>query len=442
MSDARSPLFRTEVTQALSQQSLGSIRLAQPISSWLIALVAAIIATILILFIWLASFDRKARVTGVIVPSTGSVSLSSNTPGILSQLLIKEGDTVKAGQALFEISNERQNKQGEISDLIKQQLSLRRQTLDSELRLSSHQAQEKTEAFALRLKNNTQEGLQLDQEIDLMERRQRLAQDNLHRFQSLQSNGYVSAAQVQQKHEEIIEISSRLSALKRNQLQINSNRLAIEADLKNIKINLASEQSQLHRAIAMLDQETVENDSRKNTIIKAQQDGTVTIITGQLGQQVVPGQTIATLIPSTTATDKTNPSTPSAMEVQLFAPSRTSGFVSVGQEVLIRYTAFPYQKFGLQKGVIESISTTPIAPTELPSHLASTILSNAQQSISGFNSSEALYRIKVKLEKQTIETYGKVHPLKSGMTLEADIVQDNRKIWEWLAEPILAVAKR
>ena len=200
--------------------------------------------------------------------------------------------------------------------------------------------------------------------------------------------------------------------------------------------------SQLQRSIAAVDQEILENQSRKSILVKAQQNGIITTINGQPGQQVSTGQTLATLIPSSDVDDNYQQTKSLTMEVQLYAPSRTSGFVSAGQEVLIRYNAFPYQKFGLQKGVIESVSTTPIAPNELPANLASTILSNAQQSILGFNSSEALYRIKVKLEKQSIDTYGRAQKLKSGMTLEADILQDKRKIWEWLAEPILAVAKR
>ena len=53
-----------------------------------------------------------------------------------------------------------------------------------------------------------------------------------------------------------------------------------------------------------------------------------------------------------------------------------------------------------------------------------------------------LYRIKVKLTRQTITTYGTEHPLMPGMTLEADVIQDRRKIWEWIAEPLLAVAYR
>lgn len=442
MSDSLSPLFRAQVTNALSQQAFGSIRLAQPISSWLIAAVASVIAITLILFICLASFDRKARVTGIVVPSTGAISLSTNTSGILSRLFVKEGETVKVGQALFEISNERQNSQGEISDLIGQQLALRRQTLSSELRLSVSDAQERTDSLNLRMKNTEKEAIQLEHEVALMERRQRLSQENINRFEALQNNGYVSSAQVQQKQEEIIDISSRLSALKRNQLQIISTRLAIEADIKNTISNLETARSQLQRSIAAIDQEILENQSHKSILVKAQQSGIITTINGQTGQQVSPGQTLATLIPSVDGDDSYQQAKMLTMEVQLYAPSRTSGFVSVGQEVLIRYTAFPYQKFGLQKGVIESVSTTPIAPNELPTNLASTILSNAQQNILGFNSNEALYRIKVKLEKQSIAAYGQTQKLKSGMTLEADILQDKRKIWEWLAEPILAVAKR
>lgn len=75
-----------------------------------------------------------------------------------------------------------------------------------------------------------------------------------------------------------------------------------------------------------------------------------------------------------------------------------------------------------------------------PPNLTSTILSNAQQNVLGFNSSEAMYRIKVKLESQTIATFSETHNLKPGMNLEADVLQDKRKILEWIAEPILAVS--
>jgi membrane fusion protein len=117
------------------------------------------------------------------------------------------------------------------------------------------------------------------------------------------------------------------------------------------------------------------------------------------------------------------------------------GFVARGQSVLIRYQAFPYQKFGLQKGIVIDVSATPFAPNELPQNLASTILTNAQQNATGGSGGEALYRIRVRPEKQTIQAYGRSQYLKPGMTLEADVMQDSRKIWEWIAEPLLAMAR-
>jgi membrane fusion protein len=155
----------------------------------------------------------------------------------------------------------------------------------------------------------------------------------------------------------------------------------------------------------------------------------------QPGQAIGAGQVLATLIPGQVDAPTLTPE----LEVQLYAPSRATGFVAVGQTVLLRYHAFPYQKFGLQKGMVTDVSRTPLAPAELPPNLASTILSNAKQSLFGFNSDEALYRIKVRPEKQQIDVYGRVQPLKPGMTVEADILQERRKIWEWIAEPLLAI---
>ncbi len=150
---------------------------------------------------------------------------------------------------------------------------------------------------------------------------------------------------------------------------------------------------------------------------------------------------LATLIPSIkNSVQAADDLTATPLEAHLYAPSRTAGFVAKGHQVLIRYQAYPYQKFGLQQGTVIDVSKTPFAPNELPPSLASTILSNAQQNILGFNGNEALYRIKVRLDKQSIDAYGTLQSLKPGMTLEADVLQDRRKIWEWVMEPVLAVA--
>lgn len=52
-----------------------------------------------------------------------------------------------------------------------------------------------------------------------------------------------------------------------------------------------------------------------------------------------------------------------------------------------------------------------------------------------------MYRITVGLPSKTVNTYGKQTQLNAGMSLDADVRQDSRKIWEWLLEPVIAVSR-
>jgi membrane fusion protein len=178
------------------------------------------------------------------------------------------------------------------------------------------------------------------------------------------------------------------------------------------------------------------------------------------GQAVQAGQTIATLVPvhmalaasNANGNAASNPAVrqvsnpaispahksaekpvPSAIivEAHLFAPSRTAGFLQPGQTVYLRYAAYPYQKFGLHTGHITAVSDTPFAANELPPNLASQLMAQNQ-------GSEALYRINVQLDDQAIRIYGQAIALKPGLTLEADVLQERRKVWEWALEPLLA----
>lgn len=432
------PLFRPEVLTSHNNQWLGAIRLAQPLSGWIIVAATVAIGVCLIAFLTFGSVTKKARVAGITVPTQGSLSIMAPNAGVLVRSHIKEGQHVAAGQTLFELSTERQGSNGEITALVSQQLLIRQQTLASERRLRIAQSNDKKRVIDERLMNLSAESSQMEQEIALAQRRQGLAQKSLASFQTLQSNGFVSAAQTQQKQEDLIDLDARLSNLLRQKVQLQATRLSLVSEQNALASSLATDLAQLQRADASLNQEVAENQNRKATLITAPQAGVMTTITYQPGQAVNAGQALATFIPR----EATPFAQDNKLEVHLYAPSRAAGFVAVGQKVLIRYQSYPYQKFGLQEGIVADVSKTPFAPGELPGNLASTILSNAQQTILGFNGNEGLYRVKVRLRRQTIAAYGQEQVLKPGMTLDADIVQDKRKIWEWVAEPVLAVAQR
>ncbi|WP_231741470.1 ABC transporter transmembrane domain-containing protein [Paucibacter sp. KCTC 42545] len=145
------------------------------------------------------------------------------------------------------------------------------------------------------------------------------------------------------------------------------------------------------------------------------------------GQPVQAGQTLVNLIPETAQQGA------STLEAQLYAPSRTAGFVKPGQVVWLRYAAYPYQKFGMAEGEVQTISQTPIAAQDLPVGQGQALLTAAQ-------ANEPLYRVSVKLKKQAITTYGNTQLLKAGMALDADVMQYRRTVWEWVFEPIFATS--
>ncbi|MFZ6781417.1 HlyD family efflux transporter periplasmic adaptor subunit, partial [Undibacterium sp. Ji83W] len=187
---------------------------------------------------------------------------------------------------------------------------------------------------------------------------------------TLQGNGYVSAAQTQQKQEDLLDISTRLSTLQRSKTQLQANQIALQSELDTLSNSLATDLTQIARAKASLKQEVAENANRQAVQITATQAGTVSALTNQPGQAINAGQVLASLIPVDTKAADANKI--DALEAHLYVPSRTAGFIQPGQEVLIRYAAFPYQKFGLHTATVVDVSRTPFAPAELPAHLAST----------------------------------------------------------------------
>src|SRR5207344_2697029 len=94
-----------------------------------------------------------------------------------------------------------------------------------------------------------------------------------------------------------------------------------------------------------------ENEARREIVVVAPTNGIATGIAAVVGQLVDNSAPLAFIVPAG-----------SRLRAELYAPSRAVGFVSVGQEVLLRYEPFPYQKFGHYRGRVEAVSQTAVSP--------------------------------------------------------------------------------
>lgn len=444
MSEAgAAPLFRAEVLQQRQAQWLGSIRIARPPSFAWVTGVALLLALALASFATWGEVTRKARLPGLLVPGAGLISVSAPQAGQVAELLVREGQAVQKGQPLMRLKNERLLAEGGDAALLNARaLAQRRTSLETERLLLQQQARQRQDAIADRLRSLQAEERQAEAELETNRLRVQLARKSHERFAELGRSGFVSEVQAQQKHEELLDLQLRERNAERSLQALRRDMQALRAESQSSQTALNTSLAQLERSVASLSQEHIEHEARMGLTLTAPQAGRISALTLHPGQAVQAGQTVLSLVPggvdeAEALANKLPSSTTSSaqLQAQLWAPSRTAGFVKPGQTVWLRYAAYPYQKFGMAEGVVLAVSESPLAPQDLPQGQAQALLSAAQ-------SNEPLYRISVQLKSQTFDTYGKPTELKAGLALEADVLQESRKVWEWALEPVLAASVR
>lgn len=427
-----SSLFRTEVSEAKQASWLGGIHLAHNPRFSLIAGIALALAGALVAFGAWGKVARKVRMAGVLIPPQGMLELSAATSGVLSHIAIKQGDAVSAGQTLFVFNTDKISLHGSTTALLDMQLSERQRSLLAERQARQAQYQLRASSLESRISALGLELIQSQQEHALLLRRVELSNKTWLRYQQMTAEGFVSEIQSQNKQEELLDLKVRQENTHRNTLALQREQDQTQSEKLTLANQLQIELNQLDRTLASLQQEQVENQSRKSSTLLAPQSGVVSTLHVPLGAFIQAGQTVASFIPQGNLQTHSQSVSAQGLIAYLYAPTRTSGFIKPGQAVWMRLSAYPYQKFGLSKGHVTQVSGTPIAPQDLPHGLGTALLASAQ-------SSEPLYRIQVQLEAQHMLAYNEAHPLKPGMTLEADVVQDIRQVWQWVFEPLLAI---
>jgi membrane fusion protein len=262
---------------------------------------------------------------------------------------------------------------------------------------------------------------QFSREIEVQTSRLSLTAAATERLQELERLGFSSQSQVQQQQEQELEQKGRLRQLERARAERGRDRVALKSELDDLPLKSQAAQATLARDMQALEQEMAESEARRETVVTAPQSGTVTAIQTEAGGAASTTAPILSIVPLD-----------APLVAHLFAPSRSVGFVRPGQKVLLRYQAYPYQKFGHYRGTVESVSQTALSPSEVPAQLT------GLSSLTG--SGEPIYRIVVRLERQDISAYGKSQSLSPGMQLESDVLLETRKLWEWMLEPLITLS--
>ncbi len=414
-------LFRQEVVNARRGEWLGSIIVATPLSRWLLTLLALALAASILIFLFVGRYTRRETVTGQLVPSAGLLNIVAPGTGTISRLDVRDGQVVKAGEVLLTVSSEQDSAAlGDTHALVGRQLDAQRSRLQGDLRNQQQLSQQ--QAAALRAKTTLLHA-QLAQIVGQLAIQQQQVDSNQHmleRMQPLAAKGYVSGLQIQQQRAAALNAQAQYKALVRQQLDTRQQLDATQQQLAQLPLDVAGKVNDTQRQIATVTQSMAQNEMQRAVVLRAPRDGVVSSVLLKAGQMVSAGQPLLSILPAG-----------SRLQAQLLVPSRAIGFIEPGNQVVMRYRAFAYQKFGQQYGRVIDISRSALNPPELAALLGGQ--PSGQQV-------EPVYRVQVALDSQSVVAYGKPESVKPGMALEADILMDRRRLIEWVFEPLYGMA--
>lgn len=420
--ETKRQIFRLEALNAQQTKWLGDIVMIRPLSfAVLTAFAVGLAATVIAFLIW-GSYTKRSTIAGQLVPDVGLVKVYAPQPGIVMEKRVAEGQRVKQGEVLYVLSSERQSStQGDTQAAITRQVEARQASLREEMDKTRLLQQEERDALIKRIAGLQAESSKLEGQIEGQRSRVALGEDTVLRYRGLLAQDYISREQLQQKQEDLLDQRARLQALERERIAVVRELAAQRNELSGLQFKHQNQLAQIDRSIAATGQELTESEAKRRLVIAAPETGTATAVIAEAGQAADTSKALVSIVPAN-----------ATLQAHLFAPSKAMGFIRPGDTVLMRYQAYPYQKFGHARGTVAAVARTALSSAELS---GPGILSGSGRGAD----SEPLYRISVDLASQAVNAYGQPQPLQAGMLLEADVLQDTRRLYEWVLEPLYSL---
>jgi len=414
-------LFRKEAVDH-AHNTLGAPVKLLGVAGWVLSTFFVLLLVAALAFLISARYARKETVFGQVTPTEGAFRITSQNTGIAERVLVHEGQLVKAGDELVTITSNPMLQSGEslAAGLKAIQLTQRRaQELQATARLE--QVQRQIEELNARNTGLTLDLERLGDARKLLEKRRQLHIENLTANRALAEKGMVSAAFLRQHEDALLAVEQQIQQTERDAAMQGSQLAQIVPQLGRLAADAQMASSEASAVKAQFHERQLNSEAQLSRNLVAPINGMVTALQVRAGAPVQPGQTLAVIIPMA------NSKSGSQLEVELWAPSKAIGFVKAGAKVRIMYDAFPYQTFGVGIGTVHEVSGTPVSPNELPVPI---------------ETREQLFRIRVALERNSLEAYQRQWSLVPGMRLSADLILEEQSLLDWILAPLRAANKR
>jgi adhesin transport system membrane fusion protein len=382
-----------------------------------------------------ATLDEVTRGTGKVIPFHHVQMVQNLEGGIVSEILVKEGEVVEKGQVLLRIEDTRFTSSYRESQVKSQALQAKIARLTAEVegkpfKLANNLKSEEKEFViseqTLALSRQTELQANIDilnqqknqkkQEINELKSREKqlqqsyeLAQRQLQITEPLVKKGVMSEVELLRLQREISTIKGDLDSAHLNIPRAEAAVSEVEHKLEQLKVNFRTTAlADLNEAKAQLSQSSESNVALKDrvtrTAVRSPLKGTIKQLkVTTIGGVVQPGMDLVEIVPL-------------ADNLLVEAQIRPSdiAFLRPGQEVMVKFTAYDFSIFGGLKATLEHIS-------------ADTIVNER---------GEAFFLIRVRTERNYLGTKAKSLPIIPGMTVTVDILTGKKTLLTYLLKPI------
>lgn len=413
-------LFRQQAIDNQKTQMHGTIILVRPISFTFLTVCALLVGLALVAFLIWGEYTKRSTVKGQLIPEQGLIYSHSPTSGIVIENHAHDGKVVKKGDLLYKISTAHHGDEGSTQKAIDEELALKNTLIQNQIFYTKQSQTQEINSILTAIERLKGDKQKLTTQIELQKTQVQLALDNLKRHQEISAIHAVSTLELNHQqmtyntqNEQLIALNRELSSLEK---QIKEQTIALDRAKQNHRANL----NQLQQSLTDNRQSKIQNKAGEFVSIYAPIDGVISTNHIKTGQYIESSKPLTAILPHD-----------SHVVAEMYVPSRAIGFVKTGDEVLLRYQAYPYQKFGHANAQIISVAKTALAGQNINS--IGTVSQNEQMT------NEPLYIVRAQLDKQTIKAYGNDMPLQVGMTLEGDILHETRKLYEWVLEPLYSI---
>lgn len=347
-----------------------------------------------------AQLNEITRGEGTVVPMQRMQTIQSLEGGILSELLVAEGDIVSRGQVLARMDDTRfrsafMETQAEIRTLEAEIARLEAEVMESET--ISFDGKEPSDMRATEEMLFAARRTKLRDSIAAIEAERAAIVSQIEITAPLAEQGSVSKIDLLRLQQQEAALVGRISEIRNGYVQ------EAYGDLVDKKARLGSLQEQLVQ----------KKDQLARTEIRSPVEGRVNDLNiTTLGGVVQPGESIMEITP-----------VDDQLLIETKVLPRDVAFIAPGMPASVKITAYDYSVYGDLQGTVTQISEDTVE----------------EETDRG---KQAYYRVMVKTEKSFLERDGSEYPIRPGMIAQVDIESGKRSVLSYLTRPILRAQLR